>query len=190
MESVQIFTDGETMVLRDTLRTVLETTDAVAEILEGHVCPGQPTVGEHGIRIPVNTKILYRTENGEIGSVNRRLQAELDCDVLRDKKVCFCLPRCPEGYYAPTSGGVEVRLPVEQRLELYEENKVSYVKSVDMEYAEESTDCAGPSLVVVRCQDTDLWTLAKRYKTTTDRIEGANKNSVELGRMLLIPRPR
>lgn len=189
-EQWEAYNAGETILLRDTVREVIDTTDTVKEVIYGYVQPGIPSVGERGLHIPLTARVIYRTESGNISSVFHRIQTELPCETLQGKELYLYPTRCQEGYFAPTTGGIEVRLPVEQRMELYDKKTIPLVMSVDVSEEDGKTNYNDPSLIVTRCSDTDLWALAKRYKTTTERIEHANKNTVEIGQLLLIPRPR
>jgi len=189
-ESIPVCASGEGLVLRETVRELMETPENVSEILDAYVQAGVAIVVEHGVRVPLQVKVIYTADNGTIQAMTRRFQADMVCDDLQDKRVILNQARCTDPYFAPAAGGIEVRLPVEMKLDLFEEIMLSVVRAVELD-AEDANSCYdAPSLIVVRCEDTDLWKLAKRYKTTVDSIESANKNSLETGQLLLIPRAR
>lgn len=189
-KAIPLCVSSETVYLRETVREMMETPEVVTEILDAYMQPGVAVVGERGVRIPVQVKVLYVTDNGSLNSMIRRFQVDMVCDDMRDKKIILHQIECTDPYFAPTSGGIEIRLPVEMKLEHYEEATLSVVNAVELEMEDTKSSYEGPSLIVVRCNDSDLWNLAKRYKTTVDSIEAANKIKVEAGQLLLIPRAR
>lgn len=189
-EPLAVQANGRAALLRETVKDLVETTEPVSEIIYSQVNAGTPSMGDKGCSVPLMIHALYRTENGKIASLTRRMCAEMPLDVTTDSSTYLYPASCAEPYLAPTSGGLEVRLPVEMKAEIYDNEKISAVHSIDVDMETPAFPSDGPSMIIVRCGNNCLWSLAKRYGSTTELIEAANPGSTETGNLLLIPRAR
>jgi len=179
---------GRTLLLRETVREMLECPEPVAEVLSCVVTPGRVQWDEGRVKMPLNVRVLCRGERGGAVSVSRRLCAEIPA--AADGKLLSAARRCGEPYAAVASGALELRIPVEAELHLEEPHVIEILDGLELD-AESALDVTNrPSVTVVQRKGADLWSLAKKYGSTLELIQAANPQCGEDSLFLLIPRCR
>jgi len=180
---------GRSLILRETVREMLDCPEAVSEVLSCVVTPGREQWEEGKVKVPLNVRVLCRGERGGIVSIGRRLNAECSCPAT-DGKWLRAVACCGEAYAAVASGALELRIPVEVELKIDDSREIMVLSSLELD-TESPLDAGDrPSVTVVQRKDADLWSLAKKYGSTLELIMAANPQCGEDTVFLLIPRCR
>lgn len=154
--------------------------------------PQEWTMERNGERVefilPIQVQVLLEGTDGRLSARNGR--GELRCVTQAAKDCEFCLRA--EGLEAramPSAGGMEVQITGSLCLCTYASAKICEIIGGEVEEDTEKQEI--PGLVIRRvAQGDSLWSLAKRYKTTSAAIRGANGLGEDggLSGLLLIPR--
>ena len=109
--------------------------------------------------------------------------------------LCSCTCTCPEPVFATTTtGGIEVRFPLDFRFLALSVGRVAGVSAVRVEEAAAGSGESQPSIVLRMVgRQERLWDIAKAYRTTAEEIRRANgleEEGAPQGQLLLIPRKR
>lgn len=198
-EPLQLTVFADTLVRRQTVREVLETGVVPSSVLSVTALCGAVSVSREGdtvvLRTGVRVRALYQDESGAALSAERRVEAVCQLELPQD---CHFTARacCPEGVqYSLGDRGIEVRFPVDFRLEAEKRCRRACVTAARLS-EDAPKDLAGAPSLVLRClgrQDT-VWDLAKRCNTTIPMILAANglegEGDLPRGQLLLIPRKR
>ena len=140
---------GRTVVLRETVRELLECPEAVAEVLSCVVTPGHVQWDEGRVKLPLNVRVLCRGERGGPASISRRLSAEITATAA-EGKLLSAIGRCGEPYAAVASGALELRIPVEVELRLEEAQVIRVLDALELD-TESTLDVTNrPSVTVVQ----------------------------------------
>ena len=179
---------GRVVLLRDTVREMLECPEPVAEVLSCVVTPGRVQLEEGKAKLPLNVRILCRSERGGAVAVTRRLSAELSGKT--EGRLLCAVGRCGEPYAAAASGALELRVPVEAELCLEESRAIRVLDTLELDMESPLDFANRASVTVVQRRGVDLWSLAKKYGSTPELIAAANPKCDEDTLFLLIPRCR
>ncbi|MCI6256481.1 MAG: DUF3794 domain-containing protein [Clostridiales bacterium] len=180
------------------LREVLEDVGMADRILDAYASIGRVTQSREGGKLTLEAEAVvtavYQRENGEIGCAARRFRMPCVLE-LPAGCTCSCRCRCPEPVFAsPTTGGIEVRLPVEFRYLALRQEEVRGVASASLNTEAPRGGEDQPSIVLRMVERGErLWDIAKCYGTTAAEIRRANaleENAAPDGQLLLIPRKR
>lgn len=171
-----------TMSLRETLGC----DERIKGVLSCCVTAGRPSADGSSLRVPVRIKVLCTAENGRPVSVEGRAELTSDCDAVRGDSISVSVSGAAA---VLTPGGVEVSASVAACIRRFCETEVRYI-SAAREVPDEDT-APRPSIIVTRMgSDDDLWSIAKRYRTSRDSIRRANGLDAEAeaapGEMLII----
>ena len=131
----------------------------------------------------------YLSEEGKISSANKTLRVSSRLDADEDNQVRVTAVRCGEVYAMPTTGGMEIRVPVEFVICLSQPIQIPCVTGIELDDKVLSME-ERPSVVVVRARKEDIWALSKKYLSTPELIAMANPEDAEESGILLIPRAR
>ena len=178
------------LVLRETVREFLETPEVLREVLAVYVQPGMAAVEGGRVSAPLDVKVLFLTDTGEVSSVSRILKAESQAELEPGMELRVTSLRCAEPYASVASGGLELRLPMEIRMLLLEKVSLQSVAGLTLDEETPLAVAGRPSVTVAAADGHDIWTLAKTYLSTPELIESVNQGSLEAGEVLLIPRTR
>lgn len=180
------------------IREILESGGLSESVLDAYATIGRVTQSRDGDRLTLEAEIvvtaMYRKEDGETDCVTQRFQVPCTLD-LPAGCGCMCRCRCPEPVFAtPTTGGIEVRLPVEFRYIALKGEQIAGVSVARMDTDAPRDNGKQPSIVLRMVgQGERLWDIAKCYGTTAAEICRANaleEGGVPDGQLLLIPRKR
>lgn len=154
--------------------------------------PQDFTMERNGERVefvmPVQVQVLVEGKDGSLSSRNGK--GELRCVTQAAKDCEFQLKS--EGLEArvmPSAGGMEVQITGTLCLCTFASAKICEITGGEIE--EETEKKEAPGLVIRRVAEGDsLWSLAKRYRTTSAAIRSANALGEDacLSGLLLIPR--
>lgn len=192
----QVLTDTEelehverALELRETVRELLETPEQAYDVVSVSVFPGQPEAEGGRVSVPLAVQAIYRTESGGTASVGRRLAVECGAELEPGCAARVMGVRSAEVYAAPAAGGLEIRLPVEITVLVTKKVSLQEVKGLSLDMEAPLSSAGRPSVTVVPFDGADIWSIAKKYRTTPALILAANPEMPEKG-MLLIPRSR
>ena len=176
---------AERTQLRETLRHRIE---LPGEAIACFVGRGAGTCREGAIRAVMPITWLSVTEEGFV--LASTAAAECSFDMSGDEGAASFTVRALSAHI--TNAGAEWELTAELIAEAEKAVKTSVNSLVSVQLDEEKPRdlSACPSLLVVRFEDGDLWSLAKQCASTPELIEQANPNGAEKGSFLLIPRSR
>ena len=161
--------------LRETVRDTLPTAAPVSEVLQGVVDTGIPQMEGEDLTLPITVSVHYRTADGTAAWTRRSLTARFhhELDPGRYLEIADILTQ--EIYLAPGSGGIEMRLPLEISVFLWEKEPLPLVRGVRFDETEVLDLSELPSLVILRGNhDETLWELAKGNASTVEAIQEAN----------------
>ncbi len=188
-ETAELFGAVRPVVLRETLRDMMETPETPSELLYGRSEAALPVRREKGVELPVSVRALYRCGEGQLASAGRAVEAEFPLALADGEELMLDAPASGEPYFSLSAGGVEFRLPTELRGVSMERKKLELICGIELDEEAEVLPQDAPSLILVRLGDEGLWTLAKRYNSTEELIRAVNPEA-EAGDLLLIPRAR
>jgi len=159
-----------------------------ARILDVTWVPDHPCKEGDGILVGGAFQVLYEDRAGSIQTASARWEEELSPD--------WDGAAIPEGYCLPvnfaggevTGNGMELTAEAVLDSAVFAGQGLEMISAMDLG-AESAPDPARPSLILRRCTDQGLWTLAKESGSTVEAICLANSldGEPEDGRMLLIP---
>lgn len=190
---------AQTLSRRQNVRETLEIGVVVESILSLSAVPGAVSVSREGgsvtLRTVVAIRALYLDEGGAALAAERSVDVSCQLELPEDCRVCaraFCAEE-PQGTLGDR--GIEVRFPVEFRVEAASRKKRVCVATAKIS-SDTPKDLTGAPSLVLRCkgEQESLWDLAKRYNTTIPAILSANglesEEEVPAEKLLLIPRKR
>lgn len=169
-----------------------EITGVSGQVKAVRLLPQDHTMERNGERVefilPIQVQVLLEGLDGGLSARNGR--GELRC-MTQAAKDCEFLLRAEglEGRALPSSGGMEVQITGTLCLCTFASAKLCEITGGEVE--EESERQEVPGLVIRRVAEGDnLWSLAKRYKTTAAAIRSANSLGEDgnISGLLLIPR--
>lgn len=189
----------ENLTRRQTVREVLEIGVVAESILSLFVLCGTVSVSREGenavLRTGATVRALYLDEGGVPLVAERCIDVSCQLELPEDCKVT-ARAVCPEEVQGSLGDrGIEVRFPVDFRVEAASRVKRVCISSAKLD-TESAKDMTGAPSLVLRClgkQET-AWDLAKKYNTTISTILSANQLETEeeipREKLLLIPRKR
>lgn len=180
------------------VREILETVTPAREVCDVYVSLGGVSMAREGGQVTFTAEntvtVLYRSEDGSLGTVTRSLPASCPVDLPAD---CVCSCQCVSGgerYATPAGDGIEVRYPLDFRYLALIPRHTSGVERLQLDESAPRDTARQPSIVLRMVGDGErLWDIAKAYGTTMDDIVQANalaEESLPAGELLLIPKKR
>ena len=188
-ERVELTLTQPQISFRETIHELVEIPGAISEVMGVYAKTGAVSMEESELSCPVSVSIIYCDENGEMLSLYRRISLSISHEIAADLTVESMASRCIEPYAAPAAGGIDLRLPVDITISV--EKNVSFEAVITItENTEAPIDCTAlPSVVALQGAKADLWSLAKRYRSTPELILAANNitDISEAEGVILIP---
>lgn len=190
---------AQTLSRRQNVRETLEIGVVAGSILSLSAAPGAVSVSREGgsvtLRAAVAVRALYLDEGGAALAAERSVDVSCQLELPEDCRVCARAVCAEEPQGSLNDHGIEVRFPVEFRVEALSRRKRVCVAAAKLSSDTPKDLTGAPSLVLRRRGgEESLWDLAKRYNTTIPAILDANGldsgEEVPAERLLLIPRKR
>lgn len=189
----------ETLTRRQTVREVLEIGVVAESILSLSVFCGAVSVSREGesavLRTGATVRALYLDEGGVPLVAERCIDVSCQLELPEECKVTARAICAEEVQGSLGDRGIEVRFPVDFRVEAASRVKRVCIASAKLD-TDSAKDMTGAPSLVLRClgkQET-AWALAKKYNTTIGTILSANQLETEEDipreKLLLIPRKR
>ena len=173
--------------IRETVRELLETPQSVREIVSLTPIIGTAGVSGNEIRVPVAVKLLYRNEFGTLCCASKSIVAEVQVELTAGAELSVADVRVTEVIATATTGGVELRIPVDIDILVSERRSLTNICVAELD-EESPIDVANCPSVTVLLTGTgfDVWELAKRYRSTPELIAAANEEGT--AGLILVPR--
>ena len=189
----------ESTVRRQTVREVLEIGVVAESILSLSASCGPVSVAREGAGVTLRTgasvRALYLDEGGVPLVAERCIDVACQLELPEDCRITARAVCAEEVQGTLGDRGIEVRFPVDFRLEATTRVKKVCISAAKLD-TETAKDLTGAPSLVLRClgkQET-AWDLAKRYNTTIPMILSANQleegQEIPREKLLLIPRKR
>ncbi|MGM9538917.1 MAG: LysM peptidoglycan-binding domain-containing protein [Candidatus Onthomonas sp.] len=183
-------------VLRQPIRTFLEA-DGVRSVCGCHMELGILQFTREGeqatLTVPAEATVLYLNEQGGYRSQHIHFSVSVQRPLPSDGKLT-CSYGITQLEALPAAAGIELRGMAEFQLRFRQIFEAVGLSEVDLDQEHPLDHTGQPSVVLRRpTNGEDLWSIAKRYATTSQEICGANglNEDQPLGnQMLLIPRKR
>ena len=189
----------ETMSQRQSVREILEIGTAAESILSVLVNCGAVSVtrGQGGaqLRTGALVRVLYLDESGVPLMAERSVDVSSQLELPEDCQITVRADCLEEVQSSLGDRGIEVRFPVEFRVEAVHPVKRVSITSANLDPEAVKDMTGAPSLVLRRLgKQESAWDLAKQYHTTIAAILVANQLEQESDlpgeQLLLIPRKR
>lgn len=139
-----------------------------------------------GVEISAGAKVIYSRLDQSCGSVNLRIKELLPVDGVQDEALFIRSVQCGECIASLAAGRVEIRVGSEVVLAVCKEETVAHVS--DFSISEDKLPEVPSVTLRVVGKDSDLWSIAKMYRSSRSAIRAANDGREE--GLLLIPKGR
>ena len=140
------------------------------------------------ITAAVNLDIVYRTKSGNLSATRRSIALTADCSVPPGRIISALLS---DLYLRPDGAYIDVHCTLDVKYHCSKEFEIMRVTAVELDEDKVFDHSTFPALYLVRADTNDLWTLAKTYHSSIEKI--LSLNAVEggiCGKLLLIPKSR
>lgn len=186
------------MTRRHMIREVVETGVEIEGLICVDVQCGAVSVNREGKHVSLKTgaaiKLLYSGEGGTPLAAERVVEAGCQLELPEEYSVKAEAICCEEVQGSVGERGIEVRVPIDFRIEVEKTAKIVCISRAVLDENEKKDTGIFPS-IILRCigKQENAWDLAKKYNTTIPLILAANQLEEEplpQGSLLLIPRKR
>jgi len=196
-DDLLLYAPGETTVVPQTLRDLLETQDVVRGVCDSRFEPGLLRRNWEGgvltLTAPGRIVVLYLDEGRQLRRLEKQIEVSVRHTCPADARV-ICRCAAPEELFAaPCAGGIEVRLNLEFHIFSARPMALRVVRRAVLGEPR-GKETVRPSVILRRPgPEETLWDVAKACGTTVERIVQANEltpGDTPPQRMLLIPSAR
>lgn len=176
------------------LRGKLQPSAALSNIMYSAVAEICVQVDGSEISCQVNVSGGGQSENGDSEAIDLKLRAEEDISLMKNQKLDIISVCYEKPVIIGTAQNAEICVDVEIGYSIKEFSEISAVCCMEISEERSIKSENRPSLVVLCSErNSDIWSLAKKYGSTMEIIENANKTGEEFSvsrRPLLIPRAK
>jgi len=181
----------QSATLLDTVKALCPVSEPVGEILWVTARPGAVSVEGDQVTAEVHACVCCRS-GGALCSVSKRAQMQGSFDPGENGRAQVSAIRLSDVYASVTPEGIELRLPVELSLTVTDRTALESVSTLEL--GEELPREEVPSIYLLHTGAAPkLWPLAKKYRSSVERIlsaNGAERESDLAKGVLLIPTER
>ncbi|MFB0919570.1 MAG: DUF3794 domain-containing protein [Oscillospiraceae bacterium] len=176
------------------LKCKLKPSTALTEIMYAAVSDVCTEISGNAICASVTVSGVGKSEGGEPDAIEAKLSCEEPIELMRNQKIEIISVCCEKPMITGSPQSAELSVGVEIAYCINEFCEISALCAIEV-----CDDCPmrssdRPTLVVLCSErESDLWKLAKKYGSTMEMIEAANKTNNEFSpkcRPLLIPRAK
>ncbi len=139
-----------------------------------------------GLSVSLSVKTVYSRADGSYASAQLRLKESILLPAEEGECMNHSAAVAGDPLCSFSSGSWEARVPLSLTVSLHQPLSLSYVN--DIEESAEALPAAASVTLLYAGEEDDLWTLAKKHRSTREAILSAN-NGREQG-LLLVPRTR
>ena len=159
--------------------------DNCAELLHVFASPSRVTGESDKLGVSVNLDFLYRNGENRLSSCRRTMTTAMETDgaeihVLYIRPVQVTVK--PEGEYADCGVMLEIAYTITEK------TVIGSVEAVVLNDEQRYVQDALPTLTLVRPAGESLWSLAKKYHSSEEKIRQMNEDAENTGHILLIPK--
>ena len=173
-EHVELSLNQPQISFRETIHELMEIPGSISEVIGVYAKTGAVSIDESELSCPVTVSIIYCDESGEMLSLYRKISLSISHEIAAELTVESIASRCIEPYAAPAAGGIDLRLPVDITISVQKNVSFEAVVKITRNTDEEKDSTGLPSVVALQGTKEDLWSLAKRYRSTPELILAAN----------------
>jgi len=138
------------------------------------------------ISASVNLDIVYRTRNGNLSAVRRIISVSGECSRQPERMISAVLADVylrPDGAYIDAHAAIDVKYLTTNQIE------ISRVAGVELDEENIFDFSSFPAVCLVRAEEETLWSIAKKYHSSVEKICASNQTEDGIkGKLLLIPR--
>jgi hypothetical protein len=182
----EVMSSCEAETVRAVQRCQPEMPRPAKEILAALCLPGEPAAAEGKLTAETSVNMVCRADDGALFSQSVAVQAEADWAGTADAVGV----RAGSAIAVPAGNCADLRLPLDFFVRTRETGAVEYVSAMSLDDERLYTQ-RRPSVTVVRAETDDLWSIAKRYRSSERVIAGCNAlqdGEAVAGKILLIPK--
>ena len=138
------------------------------------------------INATVNLDIIYRTKNGTLSAARRSINLSGDCQSNPERLVSALLT---DIYLRPDGASIDVHAAVDIKYICSKKAEIMFVADVELDEENAYDFSSFPAIYLVKAETEDLWTLAKNYHSSIEKISASNVLEDGIcGKLLLIPK--
>lgn len=166
----------------------------ISSVVEAHAYPMQWEAYRQEdclkVKIPVCCNVIYYDTQGKLCGKSLRMEAEVEQLVHQRVETAVRALRCSQVYCSAASGTLELRVPMELRLDSFAMEELRSLEQAEIEELPTSME-RKPALILRRTEgEEELWDIAKSYRTAVEGIRKVNEledDRIPDNTMLLIP---
>lgn len=179
--------------IEDTVTVMAETHDVTEVVWSDVRFCGAPDIRGDELCMPLCVKLLYKTEQGAIGSLVRKFEYKIAADMAPGTELCITDAVWENVTCAVRQEGVQIGASFMAEMMLYDDVTVETIEQVVCDEERKKDTRKIPSLTAYRVRPGDsLWTIAKKYSSAQEYILAANgmetESPVTPGSVILIPK--
>ena len=182
-EDVRAVSAVQSVCMRQTV------TGSAGEVLCVGASVGSVTAEGQTVKTTVNVRAILRREDGAYSTARCRLAAEFTTDTAPGTRLQNVSVTAADVFCAPAGGGLDVRAVLQMDACAVTETTVAAVCAVAEDEQAFAEAAAAPSVSLVQiAPGTDMWAVAKKYRSTVEAIRACNGEKT--AGLLLIPKAR
>ena len=189
-EQVAVVSAARPVSMRQTVTgTAEQTMGSSGEVLTLSAQVGSVTVEGETVKTTVNVRVITRQDNGGYATARCRLAAEFTTDVSAGTELQNVTVTTADVYCAVAGGNLDVRTVLQMEATAVTKTTVTAMAGVTEDPEAWAAVPAAPSITMVRVEpDADMWSIAKKYRSTVAAIAAANGEKTS--GLLLIPKAK
>ena len=188
-ETVELVDSVRRISMHQTVTDRAEPFVGDGEVISVAAAIGGISVENEAVKTVVNIRLLCRGGDGRYSLSRCRLGAEFTVDGMEGAALQGISVSVADVYYSATSGGADVRATLQLEAQAVRAREILCVADIREDQEAWAREKPMPSMTLVRVpRGTDMWTLAKKYRSATETIAAVNGEK-EAG-LFLIPKSR
>ncbi len=188
-EALSVTGGVQPISMRQTVTGSAELMGAAGEVLTVSASVGTVTVEGDTVRTIVNVRAIVRQDGGGYTAARCRLTAEFTADLPAGTALQAVSVTTADVYCSAAGGSLDVRAVLQMEATAAAVRSVMAVVGVAEDAEAFAAMPAAPSVTLARLEPgTDMWAVAKKYRSTVEAIAAANGDR-QAG-LILIPKAR
>lgn len=189
IEPVSIIDSVRPISMRQTVAGRVETFAGDSEVISVSASAGGISVDGDTVKTAVNIRVLCRQSDGRYALSRCRLGAEFTLEQMSETVLQGTRVSVTDVYCTASSGGSDVRATLQLEAQAVSTRTIRCVSEVREDEEAWTADKNVPSMTLVRVpRGTDIWELAKKYRSSVEAIKSLNEGKEE--GLFLIPKSR
>ena len=188
-EQVELVSAVHAVSMRQTVTGTAELMGGAGEVLAISAAVGGVTVEHETVKTTVNVRVITAREDGGFSAARCRLAAEFTTDIGPETALQGVTVSAADVYCSASGGSLDVRAALEMDALAVSGGTITAMTGLTEDPEGFAAAPAPASLTLVRVEPgTDMWAVAKRYRSTVDAIAAANGE--RSSGLLLVPKAR